>query len=110
MGRHPAGLRKRHWLRWMLLGLLLVAIVLMIDLAWAGSRAVDALANARDDLSAGGTALQSGSVEEARNDFGAASSAGNSAVDALGHPAVSVVGWLPWFSDNVDATRRAARA
>src|SRR5205085_104717 len=109
MGRH-SGSRKRHWLRWTLLGVLLIGVVLLIDLAWAGSRAIDAFTSARDDLSAGGSALQSGSIGEAWNDFGASSSAGKAAVGALAHPAVSVVGWLPWFSDSVDAARRSARA
>ena len=110
MGRHSERATKRHWLRWILLGVFVVVVVLAIDLAWAGSRAVDAFTQARDGLSAGGSALQSGNVPEAHNEFGAASSAGHEAVDALGQPAVSVAGWLPWVSDDVDAARRAARA
>src|SRR6478672_1573368 len=110
MGRHSVGTKKRHWLRWTLLGLLVVVVVLAIDLALAGSRAAGAFTDARAALTTGGSALESGDVNEALNEFGAASSAGRDAIDALGHPSVTVVGWLPWFSDDVDALRRAARA
>ena len=110
MGRHSEGAKRRHWLRWTLLGLLVVIVLLAIDLALAGSRAASAFKDGRDALTTGGSALESGNVPEAQNEFGAASSAGQDATDALGHPSVSVVGWLPWFSDDVDALRRAARA
>src|SRR4029079_16305484 len=89
--------KKRHWLRWILLGVFVVSVVLAIDLAWAGSRAIDAFTQARDGLSAGGTALQSGNVPEAHNEFGAASSAGHEAVDALGQPVAAVAAWRHWL-------------
>src|SRR4051794_17618000 len=101
--------RKRRW-PWVLLGLLAVAVVLGIDLAWAGSNAYAGFTQARKDLSAGGAALQSGDIAEARDQFGAATSDAAEAHDALGHPSVSLVGWLPWFHNDVDAARRGATA
>src|SRR4051795_9655560 len=105
--KHPR--RKRRW-PWILLGILAVAVILGIDLAWAGSNAYDGFTTARNDLSAGGVALQSGNIAEARNLFGAATSDAAEARDALSHPSVKVGRWLPWFSDDVDANQRAATA
>src|SRR3954453_20358049 len=108
-GRSKPPRRKRRW-PLILLGILAVAVILGIDLAWAGSNAYDGFTAARNDLSAGGVALQSGDIAEARNLFGAAASDAAEADDALSHPSVTVVGWLPWFSEDVDAARRTARA
>src|SRR3954453_13689660 len=108
-GRSKPPRRKRRW-PLILLGILAVAVILGIDLAWAGSNAYDGFTAARNDLSAGGVALQSGNIAEARNLFGAATSDAAEASDALGHPSVKVVGWLPWSSDDVDAAQRGATA
>src|SRR3954447_27069521 len=108
-GRSKPPRRKRRW-PLILLGILAVEVILGIDLAWAGSNAYDGFTTARNDLSAGGVALQSGNIAEARNLFGAATSDAAEASDALGHPSMKVVGWLPWFSDDVDAVQRGAAA
>src|SRR3954447_5164714 len=108
-GRSKRPRRKRRW-PWILLGILAVLVILGIDLAWAGSNAYDGFSTARNDLSAGGVALQSGDTAEARNLFGAATSDAAEARDALSHPSVKLVGWLPWFSDDVDAAQRGAVA
>ena len=101
--------RKRRW-PWILLGLLAIFLVFVIDLVWAGAHAVDSFQQARDGLTAGGDSLQSGDVAAARNEFASAEGAGQSAADAVGHPAVTVVGWLPGLGDEVDAARRGAEA
>src|SRR3954462_1595738 len=101
--------RKRLW-PWIILGILAVALIVGIDLAWAGSNAYDGFTRARSDLSAGGTALQSGDIAQARNLFGSAASDAVQARDALGRPSVKLLGWLPWFSGDVDAAERGATA
>src|SRR3954469_13009410 len=101
--------RKRLW-PWIILGILAVALIVGVDLAWAGSNAYDGFTRARSDLSAGGTALQSGDIAEARNLFDSAASDAVQARDALGHPSVKLLGWLPWFSGDVDAAERGATA
>src|SRR4051794_17674448 len=108
-GRSKPPRRKRRW-PWILLGILAVLVILGIDLAWAGSNAYDGFSTARNDLSAGGVALQSGDIAEARNLFGAATSDAAEARDALSHPSVKLVGTLPWFRGDVDAVQRSATA
>ena len=85
-------------------------VLVVADLAWASARAVDGFQQARDSLESGGQSLQSGDVATARNDFAAAESAGAQAQGSLSHPSVSLVGALPWFSDEIDAARRGADA
>src|SRR3954471_16358426 len=108
-GRSKSPRRKRRW-PWILLGIVAIVVILGIDLAWAGSNAYDGFTTARNDLNAGGVALQSGNIAEARNLFAAAASDAAEARDALDHPSVTVVGWVPWFSNDVDAARRTANA
>ncbi len=106
----PRSRRRRRVWPWVLLGLGILIALFVADLAWASARAVDGFQQARDTLESGGASLQSGDVATARNDFGAAQSGGEEARGALAHPAVSIAGALPWFSDEIDAARRGAEA
>src|SRR5215213_8973347 len=108
-GAHQTRRRRRRW-PWIVLGILVVLIAFAIDLVWAGSHAYTDFRQARDSLNAGGDELLSGDLDGARDSFSAAHSVGTGATDALGHPAVTLVGWLPWFRDEVDAARRGADA
>src|SRR5690242_3381596 len=100
----------RHVWRWVLAGTAAVLLLISINLAWAGVRAVEAFSQARDDLQQGGAALQAGQLDEARNLFGAAASAGTQATSALNHPAVRVLGLVPGLGNDVDALRHTSRA
>src|SRR4051794_8618175 len=104
------GRRKRRLWRWVLIAISVVILLAIIDLAWAGVRAGDAFAQARDGLRDGGTALEAGQLDEARNFFGAAGSAGAEAQSAMDQPAVRLLGIVPGIHANVDALRRSARA
>src|SRR4051812_32350941 len=102
--------RKRRLWRWVLLIVGIFIVLVIADLAWAGVRAGDAFVQARDNLRDGGSALQAGQLDEARNLFGAAASAGTDADSAMNHPAVKLVGLVPGLDQNVDALSRSARA
>jgi hypothetical protein len=102
-------MRRRRW-RWVVLGFFILLVLFAADLAWSGSRAVDGFRRARDSLTAGGVALQSGNVPEARVDFAAATSASNQASAALRHASIAALGRLPWFDDDFDAARRGIEA
>jgi hypothetical protein len=104
------GRKKRRVWRWVFLGLGLLILLAIADLAIAGVRAGDAFTQARDNLRDGGSALEAGQLDEARNLFGAASSAAADAQSAMKQPAVELVGLLPGVHANVDALSRAAEA
>jgi len=104
------GRRKRRIRRWVLLGLGVLIVLLIADLAIAGARAGDAFQQARADLRDGGAALEAGQLDEARNLFGAATTAAADAESAMNQPAVKLVGLVPGVHANVDALGRAARA
>jgi hypothetical protein len=107
----PAPQRHRRRLRrWLLIGVAVFVVLVVADLAWAGVRAVDGFTQARDDLSEGGAALEAGRLDEARNLFGAASTAATDAQSAMSQPAVRLLGLVPGAHANVDALSRAAKA
>src|SRR3954462_4324038 len=108
--RGHQGRRKRRLWRWVFLGLGILILLAIADLAIAGARAGDAFAQARDDLAAGGSALEAGQLDEARTLFGAASSAAADAQSAMNQPAVRLLGLVPGVHANVDALSRAAKA
>lgn len=106
---HAPRRHRRRW-PWVLLGILLLVGAFVADAAWAGTKAVSAFRDARDELKAGGDLLLEGDIPGARNAFAIATTRADDADAALGHPAVGIVGMLPWFSDEVDAARRGATA
>src|SRR5262245_52973089 len=91
----PPPRRKRRPWRWVLIGFAVFLFLVVVDLAWAGVRAADAFTEARDSLRDGGAALESGQLDQARNLFGAAGSAGADATSAMGQPAVGLLGLVP---------------
>jgi hypothetical protein len=109
MGRLNRRGRRRVW-PWLLLGAGVVVVLLAIDAAWAGSRAVAGFERARDGLERGGQQLLDGEPVGASTSFASADAGAATAVGALGHPGVEVASWLPWIGPNVDAARRAATA
>jgi hypothetical protein len=85
-------------------------VLLAADAAWAASRAYGSLTDARDGLRVGARSLESGDLPAADIAFSNASTQGANASSALAHPGVTVLSWLPWISNDVDAVRRVARS
>jgi Protein of unknown function (DUF4012) len=88
-----------------------VLVVLAIaDAAWSGMRARDALEDARDELRAGGAALEDGAIADARSAFVQAERHAEEAAGLLRRPGMRLGGWSPWIGDDVDAIRTLAAA
>ena len=102
--------KRRHPLRWILLGVLIFFVVLGLDAAWAGSRAVSHFKDARDALQQGGDLLVAGDLTGARAAFAAGEDSARKAKDALDQPGIRLLGHGPLLGVNVDAARRGANA
>ncbi len=100
---------RRRW-PWVAIGVVAVAGVLGFDAVRSGTAAVQGFRDARRLLIEGGALLGSGDVEGARVALSAAEEAAERADRSLHRPGISAVGWLPWFSTELDAARRGATA
>jgi uncharacterized protein DUF4012 len=106
--RHRSRLRRNASIAGLLLGL--VAVGLVLDGTWAGITVERELAASRDRLTEGSTALLEGRIGDAQASFELAVASSDRARAALGHPAMALVGRLPWFTDDVEAVRALADA
>ena len=109
-GRPAARRRRPHLLRWIVLGLVAASLLFVADLAWAGWTAYDGLRTAKVDLQTGGDGLVAGELARAEEAFQRAADAGDSAAAAFRHPALGLLGIMPWFGDDVGAGRNLSEA
>jgi hypothetical protein len=109
-GTRHARSRRRRARRWVVLGFIAIALLLLADGAWAALGAKRELERARSELTAGADALLAGDVGGATASFGEAEGATARADVLMHHPAMAVAGVLPWIGDNVTAVRRLTDA
>jgi len=91
-------------------GLATLAILLTLDGIWAGRTMFRGVSSARSALTEGAVAVVTGDPQAAVPHFEHAASAADSALDASGHPSISLLGRLPWLGDNLGAVEAVAQA
>ena len=97
-------------LRWIVLGLVAASLLFVADLAWSGWTAYDGLRTAKVDLQTGGDGLVAGELDRAEGAFQRAADAGDAAAAAFRHPALGLLGIMPWIGDDVGAGRDLSEA
>lgn len=85
-------------------------VLLTIDGLWSSRTMLRGVTAARTDLSAGIEAVVTGDPQVGARAFLDASDAAAGAIDAAGHPAMRIVGLLPFVGDNLDGVVAVARA
>ncbi len=93
-----------------LAALAVVVVLLVLDALWAGRTMVRGVAAARGDLAEGSVAVVTGDPEAAVPHLESAAEAAESALDASGHPSISLASRLPWIGENLRAVEAIAEA
>lgn len=91
--------------RWTLLALGLLAVALLLDVAWSGWTAYRGLTAARAAMTDGVGQLAAGDPLAAGAAFADAATGAAAATEALDHPGPRLLRGLPWIGDDVNAVR-----
>ena len=93
-----------------LAGLGTLLILLTIDGLWSARTMLRGVTAARSHLGAGIEAVVTGDPQVGAGSFLDAADAAAAAIDASGHPAMRIIGLLPFVGDNLDGVVAVARA